>query len=83
MVSQLNNKTVTAALCSQRFVSECLAAAPVVIVVATHHFVLFTCGFKFCSEIAFNRMFAYLLFGLNGKSSLRAETEHFWFVFPF
>ena len=83
MVSQLNNKTVTAALYSQRFVSECLTAAAVVIVVATRRFVLLTCGLKFCSEIAFNRMFAYLLFGLNGKSSLRAETEHFWFVFPF
>ena len=72
---------MTATLCSQRFVSECLAAAPVVIVVATRHFVLFTCGLKFCSEIAFNRMFAYLLYGLNGKSSLRTFVRNIFGLF--
>ena len=38
--------------------SECLAAAPVFLLGATRHFVLFSC--KTCAEIVVHRMFAVL-----------------------
>ena len=49
------NQSVTAALCSYGL-SECLAAAPVFLLGATRHFVLFSC--KICAEIVVHRMFA-------------------------
>ena len=73
------NQSVTAALCSYGL-SECLATAPVFLLGATRHFVLFSC--KICAEIVVHRMFTVSLNGLNGKRSSRG-TEHFFSVYLF
>ena len=72
------NQSVTAALCSYGL-SECLAAAPVFLLGATRHFVLFSC--KICAEIVVHRMFAVSLNGLNGKSSSRSIVQKILFRF--
>ena len=70
------NQSVTAALC----LSKCLAAAPVFLLGATRHFVLFSC--KICAEIVVYRMFAVFLNGLNGKNSSRSIVRNiFRFIF--
>ena len=48
--------------------SKCLAAAPVFLLGATHHFGLFSCEFKICAEIVVHRMFPVFLNGLMGKN---------------
>ena len=59
--------------------SKCLAAAPVFLLGATRHFVLFSC--KICAEIVVHRMFAVSLNGLNGKSSSRSIVQKILFRF--
>ena len=59
--------------------SECLATAPVFLLGATRHFVLFSC--KVCAEIVVHRMFAVLLNGLNGKNSSRSIVQNIFFRF--
>ena len=60
--------------------SKCLAAAPVFLLGATRHFVLFSC--KICAEIVVYRMFAVFLNGLNGKNSSRSIVRNiFRFIF--
>ena len=56
---------------------ECLATAPIFLLGATHHFVLFSC--KICAEIIVHQMFAVSLNGLNGKSSSRSIVQKIFF----
>ena len=58
---------------------ECLATAPIFLLGATHHFVLFSC--KICAEIIVHQMFAVSLNGLNGKSSSRSIVQYMFFRF--
>ena len=54
--------------------SKCSAAAPLFLLGATHHFVLFSR--KVCAEIVVHRMFAVSLNCLNGKSSSRSIVQN-------
>ena len=58
--------------------SGCFAAAPVFLLGATHHFVLFSC--KVCAEIIVHRMFAVSLNCLNGNSSSRSIVHNIVFL---
>ena len=62
------------ALKSAVCLSECLAAAPVFLLGATPHFVLFSC--KICAEIVARQMFAVFLNGLNSKNSSRSSVQN-------
>ena len=57
------------------FLSKCLAVAPVLLLVATDYFVLFSC--KICAEIVVHGMFALFL---NGQEVLYGM---FFFGFSF
>ena len=61
--------------------SECLAAVPVFLSVATRHFVWFSC--KICAEIVVYGMFAGFLNGLNSKNSSRSIVRNIFSVYFF